>query len=145
MKKILIFGLLSMAITACTTTSQTDADTTAKLGSPNPASAYCVSQGGKSTIKNEANGQVGYCHLANGEVVEEWALFRASQENCIAEEAKRLIGQSGLTQPQIQQKTQAKTVRLVQPNQAITMDFRSDRVTVVVDPKTQKVIQASCG
>lgn len=132
-------------MTACTTTSHTDAEHSPKLGSPNPASAYCVSQGGTLTIKNEANGQVGYCHLANGEVLEEWALFRASQANCIAEEAKRLIGQVGLTETQIQQKTQAKTVRLVQPNQAVTMDFRSDRVTVVVDPKTQKVIQASCG
>ncbi len=36
-------------------------------------------------------------------------------------------------------------VRLVQPGQPVTMDYREDRVTVTVDPKTNKVVQASCG
>ena len=46
------------------------------IGMPNPASAYCVSQGGKLEIVDEANGQVGYCTLPGGERIEEWALFR---------------------------------------------------------------------
>jgi len=27
----------------------------------------------------------------------------------------------------------------------VTMDYREDRVTVTVDPKTNKVVQVSCG
>ena len=46
------------------------------VGMPNPASAYCVAQGGKLEIVDEANGQVGYCTLPGGERIEEWALFR---------------------------------------------------------------------
>ena len=44
---------------------------TPKLGMANPASEYCVKQGGKIEIRTESKGQVGYCHLKNGQVVEE--------------------------------------------------------------------------
>ncbi|MDT1063660.1 DUF333 domain-containing protein [Paracoccus sp. CPCC 101403] len=47
------------------------------IGTPNPASAHCVTLGGKVEIRKEAGGEVGYCHLPDGRVVEEWALFRA--------------------------------------------------------------------
>lgn len=46
------------------------------VGMPNPASAYCIAQGGKLNIVDEAGGQVGYCTLPSGERVEEWELFR---------------------------------------------------------------------
>ena len=49
-----------------------------RIGMANPASTYCVNQGGRVEIRNEANGQVGYCHLRDGRVVEEWTLFRAA-------------------------------------------------------------------
>ena len=49
------------------------------IGTPNPASKYCVDQGGKLEIRNGANGQTGWCHLPDGRVVEEWELFRASK------------------------------------------------------------------
>lgn len=45
----------------------------------NPASVYCAKVGGKLEIRSEAAGEVGYCHLPDGRVIEEWALFR--QEN----------------------------------------------------------------
>lgn len=45
-------------------------------GLANPASEHCVSLGGTVEIRNEADGAVGYCHLPDGRVVEEWALFR---------------------------------------------------------------------
>ncbi|ODT64219.1 DUF333 domain-containing protein [Phenylobacterium sp.] len=45
----------------------------------NPASVYCVEQGGTVEIRQEAGGQVGYCRLADGRVVEEWAFFRAAK------------------------------------------------------------------
>lgn len=45
----------------------------------NPASEHCVKIGGRLEIRQEAGGQVGYCHLPDGSVVEEWELFRKSQ------------------------------------------------------------------
>ena len=45
----------------------------------NPASAYCVSLGGTVEIRAEDKGEVGYCHLPDGKVVEEWELFRSQE------------------------------------------------------------------
>ncbi|MCP5927999.1 DUF333 domain-containing protein, partial [Klebsiella pneumoniae] len=78
MKKIIFLGLALVSLTACSSVQHKD-PTPPKIGSPNPASQYCVEQGGKLEIRNEANGQVGYCHLPNGQVVEEWKLFRDNQ------------------------------------------------------------------
>jgi len=47
----------------------------------NPASQYCIDQGGKLRIENQTAGQVGICQLPNGTEVEEWALFRSQQPN----------------------------------------------------------------
>ncbi|WHO37443.1 DUF333 domain-containing protein [Sphingobium sp. AP49] len=47
------------------------------IGMPNPASAYCVEQGGRLEIRNSTSGDSGYCHLPDGRVVEEWAFFRS--------------------------------------------------------------------
>lgn len=44
----------------------------------NPASEHCVKVGGRVEIRQETAGAVGYCHLPDGQVVEEWALFRRS-------------------------------------------------------------------
>lgn len=43
---------------------------------PNPASVQCERYGGRVEVVNGPAGQTGYCHLPNGAVVEEWALFR---------------------------------------------------------------------
>lgn len=135
-----------MLMSACSTAQQnTQSKQQPSLGMANPASVYCAEQGGRLEIKDEANGQVGYCHLPNGQIIEEWALFRASQTECIAEKAKSLIGQKTLSEEKIKSITQAKTVRQVQPNQPVTMDYRAERVTVTVDPVTQQILQASCG
>ena len=48
---------------------------------PNPASANCVRQGGRLSMQNESGGQVGYCHLPDGRVIEEWLLLGTSQIN----------------------------------------------------------------
>jgi putative hemolysin len=144
MKKILFLGLALVSLTACSSLQHKD-PTPPKIGSPNPASQYCVEQGGKLEIRNEANGQVGYCHLPNGQVVEEWKLFRDNQANCVAEEAQKLVGQSGLTDDQIKQKTQSEIVRKVAPGQPMTMDYRTNRVTVTIDPASKKITNATCG
>jgi len=46
------------------------------LGMANPASVYCVKQGGKLDIVKTDKGEVGYCTLPSGERIEEWALYR---------------------------------------------------------------------
>lgn len=145
-KSLAVFaGTLFMAalLTGCAQQPVED-QATPQLGMANPASRYCVEQGGRLEIKNEANGQVGYCHL-KGEVTEEWTLFRAQQKKCIAEQAATLVGQAKLSDEQIKAISAAEIVRRVGPNQPVTMDYRENRVTVLIDPETQVIGQASCG
>ena len=52
-------------------------------GIANPASTNCVvTLGGTLEIVDEMNGAVGYCHLKDGRVCEEWALFR--DNSCVS-------------------------------------------------------------
>ena len=44
----------------------------------NPASVYCVEQGGEVEIVDEPDGQRGYCLLPDGSRVDEWELYRSS-------------------------------------------------------------------
>jgi putative hemolysin len=54
------------------------------IGMANPASEYCIKQGGKLEIISEeppeapggGGGQVGMCTLPGGQVCEEWAFYR---------------------------------------------------------------------
>jgi putative hemolysin len=46
-------------------------------GLANPASEYCVQQGGQVEIVDAADGQVGYCQLPDGTRIEEWEFFRS--------------------------------------------------------------------
>lgn len=47
------------------------------VGIANPASQFCVKQGGKVEIRQKADGsQYGMCHFPDGRVVEEWENFR---------------------------------------------------------------------
>lgn len=49
------------------------------VGAANPASVYCVQQGGKSEIrKNQDGSEYGVCILPDGKEVEEWAYYRAN-------------------------------------------------------------------
>ncbi|ENW82596.1 MULTISPECIES: DUF333 domain-containing protein [unclassified Acinetobacter] len=144
MKKILFLALALTTLTACSLTPSKDV-TPPKIGMANPASQYCVEQGGQLEIRNEANGQAGYCKLPNGQVIEEWVFFRANQSKCVADEAQKLVGQSGLTEQQIKQKTKSEIVRSVGPNQPVTMDYRENRVTVMIDPQSKKILSANCG
>ena len=144
MKKFLFLGLILTSLTACSSTPNKEL-TPPKIGMVNPASKFCVEQGGQLEIRNEVNGQVGYCKLANGQIVEEWEFFRANQLKCLADEARKLIGQSGLSEEQIKQKTKSEIVRSVGPNQPVTMDYRENRVTVTIDPQNKKISNANCG
>lgn len=147
MKKIILTACLGLLLGGCQAVPEAAENTqiVPRIGMANPASVYCKEQGGELSVKDEANGQVGYCRLPNGKVVEEWELFRASIKLCQAEEAKKLVGQVQPSEQKIKELTQASQVRIVAPNQAVTMDYREDRVTVVVDPKSKKITQAICG
>jgi putative hemolysin len=76
MLRSLTAALALTALTACAPASENP--TPQRIGLANPASVYCTQQGGKLEIRNEAAGQVGYCHLPDGRIVEEWALYRAA-------------------------------------------------------------------
>ncbi|KEO61252.1 DUF333 domain-containing protein [Thioclava indica] len=69
---ILIMGI---ALAAC----DDDSATPPIIGMANPASEYCGSVGGRLEIREEPDGQTGYCHLPDGRVVEEWELFSAKE------------------------------------------------------------------
>jgi putative hemolysin len=83
---VVVIGTIGFALTACggddtpdTTTPDPSVPTSeqpAQIG--NPASQYCIDQGGTIDIVDEAGGQVGYCNLPNGNRVEEWELFRSA-------------------------------------------------------------------
>ncbi|MDG6896242.1 putative hemolysin [Volucribacter amazonae] len=46
-------------------------------GLANPASVYCVEQGGQSVVKRDAQGnEYGECHLPDGRIIEEWDFYR---------------------------------------------------------------------
>ena len=71
-------GLAACAGSQTPASVSTDASTPAE-GAANPASVYCVQQGGKSEIrKNQDGSEYGMCILPDGKEVEEWAYFRAN-------------------------------------------------------------------
>ena len=47
-----------------------------RIGMANPASVFCVQQGGTLRIVRTAQGEHGMCKLPDGREVEEWAFFR---------------------------------------------------------------------
>lgn len=48
-----------------------------RIGMANPASVYCQQRGGTLEMRRTAQGTAGWCHLPDGTVVEEWALWRS--------------------------------------------------------------------
>lgn len=68
-----------------------------------------------------------------------------TMQNCVPESAAQLVSTTGLSETQIKALTRAEIVRMVAPEQPVTMDYRMNRVTVLVDPKTKIILQASCG
>ena len=93
--KILLLGLLlvsctssenhpavmSQTLVAPTASSTpflpTPTEPVSMVGLPNPASAYCVQQGGTSEIRTDSEGgQYGVCIFQDGSECDEWAYFR---------------------------------------------------------------------
>ncbi len=58
-------------------TNAEDAASSGTMAIANPASVACVQRGGRlEIVTGPSGGQAGYCHLKDGRVCEEWALFR---------------------------------------------------------------------
>lgn len=47
-----------------------------RLGMANPASQYCLTQGGTLSPVHNDKGESNNCKLPGGELIDEWALFR---------------------------------------------------------------------
>lgn len=78
MKKISIMLLLlsGFALQACSS-PQESKPAGKPIGMANPASVYCIEQGGTLTIKKDATGgEYGVCTFKNGKSCEEWAFYK---------------------------------------------------------------------
>jgi hypothetical protein len=64
---------------------------------------------------------------------------------CSADAAQSLVGKPKPTDGEAMRIANSKTVRQIEPNQAVTQDFREDRVTIETDPATGRVVGARCG
>jgi putative hemolysin len=81
MKRIILFTIMMMALTACTAFQVQKFETTGTglppLNMANPASVFCVQNGNKHEIRTAADGsQTGICVFPNGSTCDEWAYFR---------------------------------------------------------------------
>lgn len=60
-----------------------------QVGLANPASTFCIEQGGTPEIKDIPEGQIGYCNLPDGTVIEEWEFYnkfsRLGKGNSVSE------------------------------------------------------------
>jgi putative hemolysin len=81
MKRIFMFTIILMALTACAgprgEESEPAATETSQANMPNPASVYCEQNGNKLEIQTASDGsQNGICVFPDGSTCDEWAYFR---------------------------------------------------------------------
>jgi putative hemolysin len=81
MKRIFIFTMILMVLTACTAlqvqTPEPAATEKPLANMPNPASVYCEQNGNTLEIQTAADGsQSGVCVFPDGSTCDEWAYFR---------------------------------------------------------------------
>ena len=83
MKKIAAASAAAAAsavlLTGCQTTGT---EVLPEIGTPNPASVWCMEKGGRLEIVKDKDGnESGLCILPSGERVDEWTLFRRDHKN----------------------------------------------------------------
>ena len=71
-KALILFLFLIFTVTCINSCKQKEDEV--KLA--NPASVFCAENGGKTSIRIENYGDVGYCLFDDGTQCEEWAYFR---------------------------------------------------------------------
>ena len=74
MKEIKIMGSIFML--AVSVVSMSAVKKEIAVGMANPASVYCVEQGGESILVKSKKGDFGVCRLKDGTAVEEWEYYR---------------------------------------------------------------------
>lgn len=118
----------------------------------NPASAFCISQGGTLEIVTDEEGnEIGLCTLVSGEICEEWAYFRGEcgtdeLEEMEVEEMEPLSSDAeelfanyvGLDLEAAQEYAEAegRDFRVVSMDgelQPVTMDLREGRINAYVE------------
>lgn len=68
-----------------------------------------------------------------------------AQGACRADAAEALVGMDRLTDAQAAQETGATIIRQIVPGQGVTMDYRQERVTIETDPRSGRIVRATCG
>ncbi|MEX0868309.1 MAG: DUF333 domain-containing protein [Nitriliruptoraceae bacterium] len=68
-----LLAVVSLALLVACTGPTTD---NSEPGLPNPASVYCVEQGGELEIVTTSTGEQGICRFRDGSSCDEWAYFR---------------------------------------------------------------------
>lgn len=63
---------------------------------------------------------------------------------CRPDDAAALVGRDRISDDEAKRLTGATLVRQVAPGDAVTSDFRVERVTIETDPATGKIVSASC-
>lgn len=70
-----VLWMLPFLVTACSTTKP-DAPLSPQIGKANPAAMYCQQKGGQRVPVQSPQGVRTECKLPNGEVIDEWTLWR---------------------------------------------------------------------
>lgn len=65
--------------------------------------------------------------------------------DCDPVKAKKLVGKTDLTEKQILSTTNARVYRSAYIGEPVTEEFRPDRVTIVINPKTKRIVASMCG
>ncbi|MDX8239889.1 hypothetical protein SLL78_16410 [Acinetobacter pittii] len=65
--------------------------------------------------------------------------------DCDPVKAKNLIGKTDLAEKQVLSITNARVYRSAYVGEPVTEEFRPDRVTIVIDPKTKRIVASMCG
>jgi hypothetical protein len=68
----------------------------------------------------------------------------AAERLCRSEAAVKLVGHAAPDDARIRKDTGAELIRRIAPGDAVTHDFRDNRITLTIDP-AGNVVQAKCG
>lgn len=85
------------------------------------------------------------CATVPPEPVEE-PIFERGSGDCEASRAQTLIGRTASSElgAEAQRLTGGVAIRWIQPGQAVTMDYRTDRINIELDARN-RVIRITCG
>ena len=64
---------------------------------------------------------------------------------CLPLRAKELVGRTDLSDQEIKKITNSEILRYAKLGDAVTEDYRPNRITIIIDSNTRKIIDASCG